>query len=178
MIVLLKDQIIGINYRDIDENIIHKIKQKYKKNIIGKRINDGYILDVYSINDIDNAEDLKEETDKVKYVFYARVKMYPIFKKKIMTIKVSSMSKHFILGKYGSFIFTETNNYPKIICNRIKNDLKAIELGDYLKVKMSYISHNNFADTTIILGKVIDFASNEEIETYLSFYDWDILIKN
>lgn len=109
--MLLKDQTTYIDPREINGDIKLNIKQQYKKDTIGKCIEQGYILDVYSLIDIESVEDRKEDNEnKIEYIFDANIKICAPLKGQIIPVICYLINDTIIVGKNGPLLFVETIN--------------------------------------------------------------------
>lgn len=167
---------VVITPEQINNNLYNNIKSNLEQRLIGKCYNDeGYINKIYNINDVLNLGEIKLE-DQDCNVYYNVNFTCQLIKPIIHKI---------ILGKVNlnqTSLLTLTNGPMKIIINgeNYDNELfsidhetrtykyndQIIEPGDFYKVEILFYKITNKEKNIFITGKLIDIASDEEINNY------------
>lgn len=172
--ILTSDVVISPD--QLNNNLYNNIKSNLEKRLIGKCYNDdGFISKIYNINKVLNYGDIKNE-DIDCNVYY---------KVEFTCQLIKPIINKIILGKVNlnqNSLLTLDNGPMKIIINgnNFDNKLfsiepetrlykfndKVIESGDFYKVQILVYRITNKEKNIFIIGKLIDIASDDEINNF------------
>ena len=167
---------VVITPEQLNNNLYDNIKSNLEKRLVGKCFNnEGFITKIYNIKKVLNLGYIKfEDTDcNVDYNVDLNCQLIKPIINKVILGKVSLNQTSLLTLINGPMkIIINGDNYNKELFsidpeNRLyKYNDKVIESGDFYKIEILVSQIINKEKYIYIIGKLIDIASDEEINNY------------